>query len=461
MKKIFIIVALITIVCQVSCSKFLDIDRPVNQLTSGAVFSDSTSIEAAVAGMYASLMDNYINTFNGRISISMGLLADELEVVSTNGNFEFAINAVLPEDPTNFSIWSDAYKLVYHCNTLIVHLKNTQAISEDSKLPYLAEAMFFRGLAFSYLGSIYGAVPLMTSTDFNVNSRLPRTELKLVFDQAWKDVSESLEYFKKSGKPTNRFRSGKWACYALLSRLALWKGDWDAAILNSSEVIGSGEFTLPELDDVFKISSHETILQLMPSVSLPFNSGEGYSFIPFSSGVTPTYFLTEHLVESFEVDDQRKARWLGEQTVGGMEYYYPYKYKVSQGSDYKVKEECQVVLRLGEQYLIRAEAYAHLNRNTESVADLDSLRRRAGLPLYSLTNPGVSGQELLDAVFHERRTELFAEWGHRWFDLIRSGKANSVLGIINTKDWQSTDTLLPIPQKERLANTNLSQNDGY
>ena len=69
-------------------------------------------------------------------------------------------------------------------------------------------------------------------------------------------------------------------------------------------------------------------------------------------------------------------------------------------------------------------------------------------------------EECLAAVEQERRIELFSEWGHRFYDLKRTGRAYAVLGAIKPM-WESTDTVYPIPQNEINANPFLTQNEGY
>ena len=98
-----------------------------------------------------------------------------------------------------------------------------------------------------------------------------------------------------------------------------------------------------------------------------------------------------------------------------------------------------------------------LGNLTGARSDLNTIRSRAGLP-NSTAN---TGDELFSAILAERRIELFAEQGHRWFDLKRSGKATEVLGGLKP-NWEETDVLLPVPESELDTNPNLlPQNQGY
>jgi len=119
------------------------------------------------------------------------------------------------------------------------------------------------------------------------------------------------------------------------------------------------------------------------------------------------------------------------------------------------------VFRLAEMYLIRSEARARMGDIENAVADLDSIRSRAGIPLLSQIAPAIGQDDLLVAIAKERRMELFAEWGHRWLDLKRTNNADAVLGSVKSQ-WQVYDVLYPIPQSERNKNVKLgSQNEGY
>lgn len=119
-----------------------------------------------------------------------------------------------------------------------------------------------------------------------------------------------------------------------------------------------------------------------------------------------------------------------------------------------------MVLRLAEQYLIRAEARTKLNNLSGAIKDINVIRKRAGLLLISDTKSELSKSELMDYIMYERKYELFSEWGPRWLDLKRTERASQVLKSIKPL-WQDTDLFYPIPEEERIKNPNLTQNDGY
>ncbi|MFZ5999946.1 MAG: RagB/SusD family nutrient uptake outer membrane protein, partial [Bacteroidota bacterium] len=119
-----------------------------------------------------------------------------------------------------------------------------------------------------------------------------------------------------------------------------------------------------------------------------------------------------------------------------------------------------VVFRLAEMYLIRAEARAKLNRASgasSALEDINVLRDRAKAPLIT----ALSQAQALLVIEDERRMELAFE-GHRWYDLVRTGRANAVMSVFSS-NWKNTYELWPIPQTEIQNNPSLvgNQNPGY
>ena len=224
-------------------------------------------------------------------------------------------------------------------------------------------------------------------------------------------------------------------------------------------MIGNSNYRLlDDLNQVFLKNSEESIWQLMTVTSSSINTYEGNIFIPVSNNWSR--YVTSELLTAFEANDKRREHWIGTYTsTDGTNTitYYPFKYKISSGTTIT---EYSMVMRLAEQYLIRAEARAQQNKVTganSAETDVNTIRGRAGL------NPTVANTKaaMLLAIEQERRVELFTEWGHRWLDLKRTNRANAVLGALSYKNWQSTDVLFPINTTEMDNNPNLTQNPGY
>nr|WP_317044235.1 RagB/SusD family nutrient uptake outer membrane protein [Hymenobacter roseosalivarius] len=115
------------------------------------------------------------------------------------------------------------------------------------------------------------------------------------------------------------------------------------------------------------------------------------------------------------------------------------------------RDDPSYVLRLAEQYLIRAEARARQGKLSQALADLNAVRARAGVPASTAAN----ADQLLLAIENERRVE-FAFEADRWFDLVRTGRAGVVLGVMDQRRW-----LFPLPFNDLVADPALEQNPGY
>jgi hypothetical protein len=221
----------------------------------------------------------------------------------------------------------------------------------------------------------------------------------------------------------------------------------------AGEVISSDLFALdPDVNKIFLKESAEAIWQLQP-VMPNYNTTEGNQVLPVNSNTQPSFLITNYLLNAFEVGDARKIAWIQQRIYNGKTLYYPFKYKVRNGL---VVTENYVVLRLAEMYLIRAEANAKLGNLQEAINDINIIRARAGLAPTAASDVN----SILQAIEQERRIELCFEWGHRWFDLKRTGRAMDVLGPIK-HEWSVHDTLWPIPSAQLHLNASLVQNEGY
>ena len=313
-----------------------------------------------------------------------------------------------------------------------------------------------RALYYFNMVNLFGGVPLVTSTSYSATDRLPRATADAIYKQVLADLTDARKKLIAAYPSAGRARPNLYTALALLAKVNLYEGKWQSAYNEADSVIQSGNYTLePTLNNVFLDGSNEAIWQL-PANQGYYGVADAQHFVPGYPGANLDFLLTAPLLNAFEAGDQRLQNWVGSSVVNGNTLYYPYKYKNVSAST--TPTEDQMVLRLGELYLIRAEAAAHLNNLTQALADVNVIRARAGLA--ASTASAASQTAVLAAVMHERQVELFCEWGNRWFDLKRTGTAAAVLGAEKT-GFTSNAALYPVPQSQILLNNTLTQNPGY
>jgi hypothetical protein len=456
--KVFTLLVIILVTVP-SCKKFVTIAPPVNDPVSAVIFTDDAMAVSAVAGIYSDMMSISAQFSSAGVTIYTGMYADELtySVIGTPRD-EFIKNDLTEINHTTLlsNFWEKTYKFIYTANVCIEGLNKSTKISSQLKNMLTGECKFIRAFCYFHLVNLFGDVPLSISSDYKINSTLPRSLVKDVYARIISDLQEAQNLLGTEYPTPGRVRPNKWAATALLARVYLYQKDWKNAEIQSDLVINADSplFDLvSNLNDVFLSTSKEAIWQLLPVSPTVNATWEGNLFIP-PNNFSAIYKLTPSLLNSFEVNDQRKISWIKSRptTTGGTDYY-PYKYKIRSAA---AVSENYMVLRLSEQYLIRAEARIWLNKLPEAVADINAIRSRAGLADIPLGTQA----ELIAAIEQERRVELFAEWGHRWYDLKRTDRADAVLGNLKPA-WQLTDVLWPVPSSQIKANPALIQNPGY
>lgn len=463
-------IAIMLVIVQTSCKKIVDVEGPDTSINAANVYLNNATASAVLTGVYTNMSKSIFQ--NGGIpslSFYLGLSADELTLYSGSTNVTYGAyyaNALTNQNTLGSDFWNNLYQTIFVTNSAIEGLTVSNSLTPGVKQQLLGEAKFMRAFCYFYLVNLYGDAPLALTTDHKINATLSRAPKNAIYQQIIIDLKDaqnqlSSNYLKANliGSTTERVRPTKWAATALLARVYLYTGDnLNAAAQATAVINNSSTYNLTNLNIAFLKNNSEAIWQLQPVLS-GYNTQEARLFILPSSGPSnplfPVYLNTD-VVNSFEIGDQRKAIWTNNITVGVNNYFYSFKYKVSTGE----VTEYTMVLRLAEQYLIRAEARTKQNDFSGAQADLNVIRSRAGLP-NTTANDNVS---LLNAILHERQVELFTEWGHRWLDLKRTGNVDAVMGMVTpTKGgtWQTTDQLYPIPETELLKAPQLTQNPGY
>lgn len=463
------------------CNKMLDIKDPVNSITTNQVFQTDDQASIALNGLYSYLIsggETEVSSYGqlgndlysaGGITLAAAHSADELYQPSLSGDYQYYVETsariTLLNVGYSSKIWKSAYKGIFNANALIAGVKSSTSkeFTQAYRKRVLGEALAVRAMGYFYLVNLFEKVPLALSIDFNDTQKLPSASPDAVYQQIINDLEEASGYLSENydGNNIERIRINKWYVKAMLARVYLFTKNYEKAWQNANDVIGRTDlFQLEDLNNVFGISSREVIFQLK-QINVSATRGnatpEGYSMT--------NRYLTPVLLNAFEEGDNRKTIWTS--AIASTPYrpagFTPAKYKIN-SSNYSFegyRSEYYVVMRLAEMYLIRAEANMLRSAANKNVVidDLNVIRERAGLNglPYTLTD-----QQVTDAIAHERRIELFAEWGHRWLDLKRTNKATDVLSEIAYKQpWNQYQLLYPIPPDEIRWDNYLSQNIGY
>lgn len=483
MKKItFNLIFWLLIIWQCGCKKLVDVDPPQTSLTAQSVFSSNSTAIGAVTQLYSNAAGSVVNnvSFLGLSSVP-GSSSDELLYFGTNPSLSaFSKNSLTASTATGSQFWNNFYQVyIYNCNRIIesLQIQKTSDEDRDSKLSagvkrqLIGEAKFLRSFIYFYLIQMYGDVPLLTTSDYIINSTAVRSAKHLVYNQIINDLKQAestlsdgyVESDVITSTPSSpRIRPNKWAAKALLARVYLYTKDFPNAELESKAVIAhSGLYSLASLSEIFLANSSEAIWQLQPVV-LGRNTQEAWTFTLPAAGPDLTnrpYYINPTLISAFENGDKRKVSWINSRTVRGVTYYYPSKYK--NATINLPVTEYSMVLRLAEQYLICAEACIMQGKTSDAQLMINVIRNRAGLGNTTATTE----ETMMAAILAERRIELFTEFGHRWFDLKRLSKVDEVMNLVTplkaSQAWQPHQAYYPIAQSQIDLNRNITQTPGY
>jgi len=453
------------------CKKLVNVPPPTTGLASGSVYENDQAAISAVTGIYTRIM-NSPNFVSGQgVTFFCGLSADEFTLwngITNNAEIAYYTNN-LAVNIAGSELWNALYPYIFQCNDAITYLNNSTSLTPAIRVQLLGEAKFMRALFYFYLTNLYGPLPLVLTTNYTSNALLSREPQTTIYQQIISDLHDaenllSPQYLDGTLLVTSndRVRPTKWAAMALLARAYLYSDDWgNAENLADSVINNSTLFKLSSLKNAFlraSLGNLEAIWQMQPVTTGQTNTQDAPLYIITSTGpsIAQPVYLSNSLLQSFEPNDGRRLVWVDSVVISGKVFYYPYKYKINTLNS--PVTEHQMILRLAELFLIRAEARAQQGDISGAQTDLNVIRSRAGLPNTTAN----SQTDLLSAIMRERRIEFFAELGNRWLDLKRTNSVDSVMSpacIVKGGNWNTYQKLYPIGDVP--TDPNLVQNSGY
>ncbi|WP_084761766.1 RagB/SusD family nutrient uptake outer membrane protein [Spirosoma spitsbergense] len=429
-----------------ACATFLD-KKPESSVPSEEAITNLTGARASIIGAYANLASGYSISF----TIFPDLLADNL---AHNGSItdldQFKSHNILSNNGYVSSLWQSLYQGINRVNYILekVPLLSDPAFTDQKRI--IAEAKFIRALLYFHLIRYWGDVPLIKApTKTAENLLVSRTPKEQVYTLVQTDLREATPDLPEAaiGRATQS------AAQALSARVALELQDYAAVAALSEAILQRRQFSLVSdyrmlfdtkntIESIFELQYYPTSANGLAFWFFPTALGGRNEVGPRGAGST--------LESAYEPGDRRKIASIspGNLILDGKTIPAGTGIKYSRISS---QDDNVQVIRYAEVMLIRAEALAQIGNQTESLELLNQIRQRAGLGALPIRDK----KELLMAIEQEKRVELAME-GYRWFDLIRTGRAQDVLKITDSKKL-----VLPIPQQEILINPNLVQNEGY
>ncbi|KAA2222952.1 RagB/SusD family nutrient uptake outer membrane protein [Chryseobacterium sediminis] len=453
-KQFYIITGFLILNNMSSCEKLIEVELPSNQIASDQVFVDVQTADAALAGLYSGLRDNspFAGDQSGRL---LGLYTDDLDFYSTtatNGLPEISQNLQNDSNVSIYTDWSTSYKQIYVANAILEGIEKSKSISQADRNRIKGEALMVRSMLLLYLQQVYGDIPYPTTTDYQVNQSISKTDKAQVLIHLSEDLKESISLLQDNYRNTERIFPNRKMAELLLTKVYLLEGRWGEAEFLLKGIIQSPMYQFQnDITKVFIKSGSHILWQLKPK-----NSGDGTKesgIYYFNNSAPSMTALSTGLVNAFYPADLRKQYWMAPVTFNGTTWYRAEKYKNRTGNT----TEYSIIARLEEVYLLLAEALVQQNKIDEALFYLNKTRQRAAIASLALP---LSKEEALSEIILENRREFFTEMGHRFFDLKRVGKLDT--SIQGKPNWKSFHKLWPIPQQDILLNPNLKpQNEGY
>lgn len=446
MKRILII-SIFAGLALASCNKLFDVE-PTASISSETAISDKSGIEHALIGSYNALQT--VGLYGRNFVIVSDLAADNLTWTGTSQDYGQIEQKPIPADNSIIDgFWSSSYDGINRVNNILYAIPSIEDLSEEESAQFEGEALYLRALFYYNLVVHFSDVPLKTLPTLDLGSiEAERTPATQVYEQIIADLilaRDLLPTAKTAGR-ANTYAASALLAKVYLAKFQMLKHEVSAglAIVEASRVINEGGYTLePAFSSLFSssTSSSESIFEVVYDLQ-NFNRLAQYYYTRNLIGryeVAPT----AGFLGCFEPGDQRLT---GSVAYDDKNLPYGIKYNDVAGGTDRV-----YISRLADVILTRAEALAYSGGDPVAIrSDIDQVRNRAGLGNVNASTPA----ELKLAIENERRRE-FAFEGHRWIDLVRTGRAVSVLGI------DPKYTLFPIPLIEMQTNAKMTQNPGY
>jgi len=463
--------------------------EPLGSITEDAYFKTEQHAKETVSAVYNNLRRWEVHVF-AYVGMT-DLVSDDADKGSTATDASFLLELDnLTHNAVNiapFTVWDGYFQGVHRANVAIERVP-TIPMDEALKARLMGEAKFLRAYYYFNLVRWFGGVPLNTKPLAPSEFKQPRATKEAVYAQIIQDLQEAAAALpeKDDYAPADVGRMTKGAANGMLAKVYLTIGDFAKAEAAALTVINSGKYTLyPSYERLFQYegeNSSESIFEVQATTDAQGFGGSQYNEVQGVRGVPNLGWgfnrPSDDLVKEYETGDPRREAtilYVGEILPDGSalvednvevvnERYNQKAWvpKRSDGANGSGGGNIRI-LRYADILLIAAEAMNENGKSAQALTYLNQVRLRARngrtsiLPDVTLTDKA----QLRDRIWHERRVELGMEQ-QRWFDLVRQGRAASVMKAVGKNFVEGKHELFPIPQNEvDLTGGLVTQNPGY
>lgn len=474
-----------------ACSDFIDIQPENKQAEESVDYTKTANMYEPVVGAYAKLRTSGMHWANALMiftrdgDVWSGRTDDQGTAVDFGRHYNYtnsfwALN----------NVWVTFYEIIRACNSSLESLDNYAAYITPGSADYTnyesycGEVRTIRAWAYYQLVTTFGPVVIYRD---NYQTDFRRSKVESVYDYILEETTWAAGKLPRL-RPNQMAHEGAVSAFtaeAIAAKVNLLKGDYAAVETLTDDIINSGLFSLySDYYNLFKIPGklcNESLFECQVTdygqgsgdylgVDQWFNfqgcsvksadgslSIGGWNFIGYEPEFVTwaeTRGETVRAETSFmKAGGTTREGWIVGNTSGTMtdcwngKAYLPYEQMTLPRTEYGANNNVRI-LRYADVLLMNSEAKIRLGKSGDSGYNL--VRERAQMP----TKTGAT----LDDVLDERRMELCCEWGERYVDLVRTGKAASVLG---SKGWTEAKTYWPVPatQLEEVSDLELDPID--
>lgn len=441
-----------------SCSDLLD-KEPISSFSADGFYKTTSDAQAGVYGIYDAAQSVFRTNFaywgEGR--------ADNVQTAQSGEGMQLLQNNL--DESIASAYWGSLYDMINRANYAIKYIPDIFEEGNETGTQLVGEARALRALAYFYLVRIWGDVPLILEPYQSIEQDIfiSRTDKQLVLAAIEEDLTYAAQNCReKFGNDRDRIMFTKGSANALLTHVYMWQHKYDEAIGSSSLVLNNPLYALvTNMDDWGKIFTNSYSAESIFEVAYDENETNSLRVL-YAIGSYAIFTPSEKFKSSYEEGDKR-IDYVYDVTLTDPKAIWKFLGKGLNDEDPTPSKQNIVLMRLADIMLLRAEAFNKKGgeqNQLEALGLLNTIRSRAGLVEFETVAAAEEMYgDLESAILHERSIELCFE-GHRWFDLVRTGKAIATMQPINGLS-DERNLVWPISINSLRKNPNLVQNDYY